>query len=98
MATRVDPDKNNSVDFSIPLRVVQVTEWGPARFQVRIGPQHPLVYRKRRLNGAVLRLRPEKPRSQQVWHDKDPSLLKVPKRRAQAKILKPYTGNGDVST
>jgi hypothetical protein len=32
-------------------------------FSVRIDPLHPLVCRKRRLNGAVLRIRPEKPRS-----------------------------------
>jgi hypothetical protein len=30
---------------------------------VRIDPPHPLVCHKRRLNGAVLRVRPEKPRS-----------------------------------
>jgi hypothetical protein len=35
--------------------------------------------------------------SQQVWHDKDPSLLKGPERRASAKILQPFTSNGDVS-
>jgi hypothetical protein len=35
----------------------------PVRIRVRIGPQHPLVCRKRRLNRAVLRMRPEKPRS-----------------------------------
>jgi hypothetical protein len=35
--------------------------------------------------------------SQQVWHDKDPFLLKGPERRAQAKILQPFTGNSDVS-
>jgi hypothetical protein len=29
---------------------------------IRIDPPHPLVCRKRRLNGAVLRMRPEKPR------------------------------------
>jgi hypothetical protein len=29
---------------------------------LRIDPPHPLVCRKRRLNGAVLRMRPEKPR------------------------------------
>jgi hypothetical protein len=36
--------------------------------------------RKRRLNGAVLRMRPENqgPVSQQVWHDKDPSLFNGP--------------------
>jgi hypothetical protein len=30
--------------------------------RVRIDPPHPLVYRERRLNGAVLRIRQEKPR------------------------------------
>jgi hypothetical protein len=35
--------------------------------------------------------------SQQVWHDKDPSLLKGPERRAYAKLLQPFAGNGDVS-
>jgi hypothetical protein len=34
----------------------------PVRIRVRIGPPHPLVCCKRRLNGAVLRMRPEKPR------------------------------------
>jgi hypothetical protein len=35
----------------------------PVRIRVRIDPPQPLVCRKRRLNGAVLRMRPEKPRS-----------------------------------
>jgi hypothetical protein len=35
----------------------------PVRIRVRIDPPYPLVCRKRRLNGAVLRMRPEKPRS-----------------------------------
>jgi hypothetical protein len=35
----------------------------PMRIRVRIDPPHPLVCRKRRLNWAVLRMRPEKPRS-----------------------------------
>jgi hypothetical protein len=35
----------------------------PVRIQVRIHPSHPLVCRKRRLNGTVLWMRPEKPRS-----------------------------------
>jgi hypothetical protein len=35
----------------------------PVRIRVRIDPRHPLVCRKRRLNGTVLRMRPEKPRS-----------------------------------
>jgi hypothetical protein len=37
------------------------------------------------------------PVSQQVWHDKDPSLLKGPERRAYALILQVFTGNGEVS-
>jgi hypothetical protein len=36
---------------------------GPVKIRVRIGPPHPLVCCKRRLNGAVLRMRPENPRS-----------------------------------
>jgi hypothetical protein len=36
--------------------------------------------------------------SQQLWHDKDPSLLKGLERRAQAYILQPFTSNGNVST
>jgi hypothetical protein len=35
--------------------------------------------------------------TQQAWHDKDPSLLKDPERRAQAKFLQSFTGNGGVS-
>jgi hypothetical protein len=35
----------------------------PVRIRVGIDPPHPLVCRKRRLNGAVLRMRSEKPRS-----------------------------------
>jgi hypothetical protein len=36
---------------------------GPVRIRARVDPSHPLVCRMRRLNGAVLRMRPEKPRS-----------------------------------
>jgi hypothetical protein len=54
----------------------------PVRIRVRIDPSYPLVCRKRRLIGAVLRNRG--PVSQQVSHDKDPYLLKGPERRAQA--------------
>jgi hypothetical protein len=36
------------------------------RIRVRIDPPHPLVCRKRRLNGAVLRMRPEKLRSRVI--------------------------------
>jgi hypothetical protein len=35
----------------------------PVRIRVRIGLPRPHACRKRRLNGAVLRMRPEKPRS-----------------------------------
>jgi hypothetical protein len=35
----------------------------PVRIRARIDPPHPLVCHKRRLNGAVLRMRPKKPRS-----------------------------------
>jgi hypothetical protein len=60
--------------------------YSPVRIRVRIDPPHPLVCRKRRLNGAVLRMRPENrgPMSQQVWHDRDPSLLNGHERRALA--------------
>jgi hypothetical protein len=34
----------------------------PVWIRVRIDPSHPLVCRKRRLNGAVLQMRPEKQR------------------------------------
>jgi hypothetical protein len=73
--------------------------WTREDLWVRIGPPHPLICRKRRLNGAVLRMKPENrgPVSQQVWHDKDPSLLKCPERLAKAYILQPFTGNGDAS-
>jgi hypothetical protein len=35
---------------------------GPVRIRVRIVPPHPHVCRKKRLNWAVLRMRPGKPR------------------------------------
>jgi hypothetical protein len=52
------PNQTQGVSFSggfskSPVRV---------RIRVRIDPPHPLVRRKRRLNGAVLRMRLEKPR------------------------------------
>jgi hypothetical protein len=55
----------------------------PVRIRVRIDPD-PLVCRKRQLNGAILRMRLKNqgPLLQQVWYDKDPSLLKGPERRA----------------
>jgi hypothetical protein len=39
----------------------------PLRIRVRIDPPHPLVCRKRRLNGAVLQMRLEKPRSRELF-------------------------------
>jgi hypothetical protein len=60
---------------------------------VRIGPPHFLVCRKRRLNGAVLRIRLENrgPVSQQLCHDKNLSLLKSPEHRAM--VTSPYERN-----
>jgi hypothetical protein len=60
------------------ITIIHLSWIRPMRIRVRIDPPHPLVCRKRRLNGAILQMRPEKrgPVSQQVWHDKDPSLLK----------------------
>jgi hypothetical protein len=56
----------------------------PVRIWVRIYPPHPLVCRKRRMNGARSFGWDRKNRgsvSQKVWHDKDPSLLKGHERR-----------------
>jgi hypothetical protein len=52
----------------------------PVWIRVRIDPPHPLVCRERRLNDETEKNRG--PVSQQVWHHKDPSLLKGPERRA----------------
>jgi hypothetical protein len=73
----------------------------PVRILVRLDPPHSLVCRKRRLHGAVLWMRPEKPRSlsQYVWHNKVPSLFKGPERWAYrpkfcnpspAMVMSPY--------
>jgi hypothetical protein len=55
---------NVSIHLSIDQSFVQFSFiiYGPVRIRVRVGPPHPLVCRKRQLNGAVLRMRPEKPR------------------------------------
>jgi hypothetical protein len=45
------------------IRKIQAGWKNPVRIRVRIDPPHPLICRKRRLNGAVLRMRPEKQRS-----------------------------------
>jgi hypothetical protein len=37
--------------------------WWPVRIWVNIGPPDPFVCHKKRFNGEVLRMRPEKPRS-----------------------------------
>jgi hypothetical protein len=42
---------------------INTCKYIPVRIRVRIDPPHPLVCSKRRLNGAVLWMRPEKPRS-----------------------------------
>jgi hypothetical protein len=56
-----------SVNFLIsshPIYYISITyPYSPLRIRVRIGPPHPYVCQKRRLNEAVLRMRPEKPRS-----------------------------------
>jgi hypothetical protein len=57
-------------DIMIPICVIYIYIYNhneyrlPARIQVRVhvGPPHPLVCRKRRLNGTVLRMRAKKPR------------------------------------
>jgi hypothetical protein len=71
-----------NVQFCFALEIHDNRILRPVRIRVRIDPPHPLVCRKRRLNGAVLRMRPVNrgPVSQQVWHDKDPSLLKGPEQ------------------
>jgi hypothetical protein len=47
------------INYSVYMCVVS----GPVRIQVRIQSPYPLACRKRRLNGAILRMRPEKTRS-----------------------------------
>ena len=50
--------------IAFPFKIVlRLRSNNPVRIRVRIDSAHPLVCRKRRLNGAVLRMRPEKPRS-----------------------------------
>jgi hypothetical protein len=49
-------------DVQTPLKKSTCASF-PVRIRVRIDPPHPLVCRKRRLNGAVLRMRPKNPMS-----------------------------------
>jgi hypothetical protein len=49
--------------FPIIIQIKLLSRYSPVRIRVRIDPPHPLVCRKRRINGAVLRMRPEKLRS-----------------------------------
>jgi hypothetical protein len=52
--------------FNINLIIDLIRTYGciiPVRIRVRIDPPHPLLCRKRRLSGAVPRMRPEIPRS-----------------------------------
>jgi hypothetical protein len=60
----------NKYDFlicktnTIPILMYQIRiSTNQVRIRVRIGPPYPQACRKRRLNGAVLRMRPENPRS-----------------------------------
>jgi hypothetical protein len=72
-----DQGKNWSSEF--PCVLYEATEWGPVRIRVRLDPPHPLQWMgqsfvwDRKNWGPVL---------QWIWHDKDPSLLKSPERRA----------------
>jgi hypothetical protein len=52
--TRVDPVR---IGLQHPLTC---REWGTVRLRLRIGPYHHLVCCKSRLDGAVLRMKPEK--------------------------------------
>jgi hypothetical protein len=60
---------------------------GPVRIRVRIDPSHPLVCRKRRMNGVIRKNRG--PVSQQVLHNKDPSLLKALSAEHRPKFCSP---------
>jgi hypothetical protein len=53
-------DWNFFTRFYTNLIFCTIFVWRPVRIQVRIDPPHPLVCRKRRLNGAVLRVKLEK--------------------------------------
>jgi hypothetical protein len=56
-------NKRKHYQFQVLLFIGLYQEtFGPVKIRVRKDPSHPLVCRKRRLNGAVLRIRPEKPR------------------------------------
>jgi hypothetical protein len=59
--------------FNVSITTARFEKCQP-KIRVRIDPPHPLMCRKRRLNGAILRMRQKNrgPVSQQVWHDKDP--------------------------
>jgi hypothetical protein len=48
------------------LQIIWLESLGVFWIRVRIDPPHLLVCRKWRLNGAVLRMRPEKPRSRAI--------------------------------
>jgi hypothetical protein len=67
-----------------PCASQKATEWGYIWIRITIDSPHPPVRHKRRLNGAVIRMRPGKPRSRITAGvaDKDHPLLKSPKCRA----------------
>jgi hypothetical protein len=75
---------NSPVNSSI-LSAFSPTDW-PMRIRVRIGPPHPLVCRKRRLNRVVLRMRPEK---QVPCHSRDPSCSKALSAEHRPKFCSP---------
>jgi hypothetical protein len=59
-----DRRKQETIDMILLLIIFLKPTLKPVRIRIRIDSPHPLVcrYRTRRLNGAVLRMRPEKPR------------------------------------
>jgi hypothetical protein len=52
-----------SIEIAYEPRSTHIINQTTVRIQARIYPPHPLVCRKRRLNWAVLQMKPEKPRS-----------------------------------
>jgi hypothetical protein len=77
-------DANASINASFIISGFYIIS-GCYRARVRISPPHPLVCRKRRPNGAALRMRPEKPKHcVTAGVAQNPSLLEGPECRALA--------------
>jgi hypothetical protein len=74
-----DPHGSHSIKCKCKTKLHLLTEKTHEHlvYPVRIDPTPTLVSHKRRLNGAVVRMRPHK-LSQQLWHNDHPSLLKGP--------------------